>query len=94
MALEDIAQGISDGLQDKTFDGSLKFDCGSDGVIILADGTASTDNRDTDCTISLTQENLVKLLTGKLNPMTGVMMGKLKISGDMATAMKLGKLIG
>ncbi len=94
MALEDIAQGISDGLRGKTFDGSLKFDCGSDGVIILADGTASTDNRDTDCTISLTQENLVKLLTGKLNPMTGVMMGKLKISGDMATAMKLGKLIG
>jgi len=94
MALEDIAQGISDGLQGKTFAGSLKFDCGSDGVIILADGTASTDNRDTDCTISLTQENLVKLLTGKLNPMTGVMMGKLKISGDMATAMKLGKLIG
>ncbi len=93
MALTDIARGISDGLQGKSFDGSLKFDCGADGVIVLADGTASTDDRDTDCTISLTQENLVKLLTGKLNPMTGVMMGKLKISGDMTTAMKLGKLI-
>lgn len=94
MALQDIAQGISKELQGKSFAGSLKFDCGSDGVIILADGTASTTDRDTDCTIKLSQDNLVKLLTGKLNPMTGVMMGKLKISGDMATAMKLGKLIG
>ncbi|CUH86529.1 Putative sterol carrier protein [Phaeobacter sp. CECT 5382] len=94
MALEDIAKGISDGLQGKSFDGSLKFDCGDDGVIILADGGATTQDRDTDCTIALSQDNLVKLLTGKLNPMTGVMMGKLKISGDMGTAMKLGKLIG
>jgi putative sterol carrier protein len=94
MTLQDIAKGISDGLQGKSFDGSLKFDCGDDGVIILADGAASTTDRDTDCTIKLSQDNLVKLLKGKLNPMTGVMMGKLKISGDMATAMKLGKLIG
>jgi putative sterol carrier protein len=94
MTLQDIAKGISDGLQGKSFEGSLKFDCGDDGVIILADGAVSTTDRDTDCTIKLSQENLVKLLTGKLNPMTGVMMGKLKISGDMATAMKLGKLIG
>lgn len=94
MTLQDIAKGISDGLQGKSFDGSLKFDCGDDGVIILADGAASTTDRDADCTIKVSQDNLVKLLTGNLNPMTGVMMGKLKISGDMATAMKLGKLIG
>ncbi len=72
----------------------MKFDCGSAGVIVLAEGAASTTNRDTDCTITLSQDNLVKLLKGKLNPMTGVMTGKLKISGDMTTAMRLGKLIG
>ncbi|MGR3621252.1 SCP2 sterol-binding domain-containing protein [Pseudophaeobacter sp.] len=94
MALQEIADRIQDGLQGKSFDGSLKFDCGNNGVIILADGAASTQDRETDCTIAISQDNLVKLLTGKLNPMTGVMMGKLKISGDMATAMKLGKLIG
>ncbi len=53
MTLQDIAKGISDGLQGKSFDGSLKFDCGDDGVIILADGTASTTDHDTDCTIKL-----------------------------------------
>ena len=93
MALDDIAKGISKVLQGKSFEGSLKFDCGTDGVIVLAEGSASTIDRDTDCTIKLTQDNLVKLLKGKLNPMTGVMTGKLKISGEMTTAMKLGKLI-
>ncbi|MEY2960497.1 MAG: hypothetical protein RLZ60_327, partial [Pseudomonadota bacterium] len=34
------------------------------------------------------------LLAGKLNPMTGVVTGKLKISGNPAVAMKLGKLLG
>lgn len=91
--LQEIAAKIQDGLANKSFSGSLKFDCGTDGVIVLSDGTATTENRDTDCTIKITQENLVKLLTGKLNPMTGVMMGKLKISGDMGVAMKLGQLL-
>ncbi|MFS4581617.1 SCP2 sterol-binding domain-containing protein [Phaeobacter sp. C3_T13_0] len=93
MGLQPLADGIRAGLSGKTFDGSLKFDCGDDGVIVLADGEASMEDRDTDCTIRITTDNLKKLLTGKLNPMTGVMMGKLKISGDMGVAMKLGKLI-
>lgn len=91
--LEQIAQGINEGLAGRGFDGSLKFDCGEDGVIVLADGVASTEDRDTDCTITLASDNLLKLLTGKLNPMTGLMMGKLKISGNPAVAMKLGSLL-
>ena len=91
--LEQIAEGINEGLGGRGFDGSLKFDCGEDGVIVLADGMASTEDRDTDCTIALSSDNLLKLLSGKLNPMTGVMMGKLKISGNPAVAMKLGSLL-
>lgn len=93
MALDDIASGIRSGLAGKRFDGSLKFDCGADGVVVLADGDVSTIDRDTDCTLRLSSENLAKLLTGKLNPMAAVMMGKIKISGDMSVAMKLSKLI-
>lgn len=92
--LQEIAEGLRKGLADKRFDGSLKFDCGADGVIVLADNTATTQDRETDCTIRISRDNLGKLLTGKLNPMTGVMMGKLKISGDMGVAMKLGQLLG
>ncbi|WP_299890613.1 SCP2 sterol-binding domain-containing protein [uncultured Ruegeria sp.] len=92
--LQDIANGIQKGLDGKTFDGSLKFDCGEDGVIVLADNQASTQDRDADCTIRLSKDNLTKLLTGKLNPMTGVALGKLKVSGNMGVAMKLGQLLG
>lgn len=91
--LEQIVERMQQELAAKSFDGSLKFDCGDDGVIVLRDGTASTEDQDTDCTIRMTLDNLVKLLTGKLNPMTGVMTGKLKVSGDMGVAMKLGKLL-
>jgi len=94
MTLQEIADRIQTGLNGTRFEGSLKFDCGDAGVIVLADNQASTTDRDTDCTIRLSQDNLGKLLTGKLNPMTGVMMGKLKISGDMSVAMKLGQLLG
>ncbi|WP_420396338.1 SCP2 sterol-binding domain-containing protein [Nioella sp.] len=93
MALEEIAGRINAGLAEKPFEGSLKFDCGQDGVIVLADGGATTEDRDTDCTLSLSQDNLVKLLAGKLNPMTGLMMGKLKVSGNPAVAMKLSQLL-
>ena len=91
--LNDIADRINTGLNGQTFDGSLKFDCGTDGVLVLADNQATTIDRETDCTIRLSLENLKALLTGKLNPMTGVMMGKLKISGNPAVAMKLGSLL-
>ncbi|MFD1511625.1 SCP2 sterol-binding domain-containing protein [Lacimonas salitolerans] len=91
--LNDIADRINTALNGQTFDGSLKFDCGQDGVLVLADNRATTVDQDADCTIRLSPENLKALLTGKLNPMTGVMMGKLKVSGNPAVAMKLGSLL-
>ncbi|WP_127561292.1 SCP2 sterol-binding domain-containing protein [Nioella ostreopsis] len=93
MALEEIADRINAGLTGTPFEGSLKFDCGDDGVIVLADGAATTEDREADCTLTLSQDNLVKLLSGKLNPMTGLMMGKLKVSGNPAVAMKLSQLL-
>jgi putative sterol carrier protein len=93
MTLTDLATRIREGLSGQTFDGSLKFDCGDDGVIVLADGTATTEDREADCTIRLSRENLIKLLVGELNPMTGVMMGKLQVSGDMGVALGLGRLL-
>ena len=63
-------------------------------MIVLSDNQATTQDRETDCTIRISQKNLTKLLTGTLNPMTGVALGKLKISGNMGVAMKLGQLLG
>ena len=93
MDISEIAAKMQKGLSNRGFDGSLKFDCGNDGVIVLADNAVSRDDRDTACTIGITTANLAKLITGKLNPMTGQMLGKLKVSGDAKVAMKLGELL-
>ncbi|MEL6681429.1 MAG: SCP2 sterol-binding domain-containing protein [Pseudomonadota bacterium] len=93
MTLSEIAERMQRGLSKHSFEGSLKFDCGTDGVIVLADNAVGREDQDTACTIRITSDNLAKLISGKLNPMTGVMMGKLKVSGDAKVAMKLGELL-
>ena len=95
-------QACTDTLRAKVGDASglnatLKFDCGADGVVYL-DGKSvpnkvHNENIDADCTIAITHENLVALLTGELEPATGFMMGKFKVSGDMSVAMKLQRVV-
>lgn len=91
--LAEILPKLQQALETKSFDGSLKFDCGDAGVIVMADGTATDIDQDTDCTLRLSDENLGKLLIGKLNPLTALAMGKIKISGNPAVAMKLADLL-
>ena len=76
---------------------TLKFDCGADGVVVL-DGKSvpnlvSNTDAETDCTVAITLENLAALMTGELEPTTGFMMGKFKVSGDMSVAMKLQRVV-
>jgi putative sterol carrier protein len=95
-------QACTDALRAKVGDSSglnavLKFDCGADGVAVI-DGRAvpnTVDNtdREADCTVAITLENLSALLTGDLEPTTGFMMGKFKVSGDMSVALKLQRVV-
>ena len=95
-------QECTDAIRTKVGDSSgldavLKFDCGSDGQIVIdgvsAPNTVDNSDRDADCTIDITLDNLNNLLTGKLDPVTGFMGGKFKVSGDMSLAMKLQRVI-
>ncbi len=84
--------GASSGLN-----ATLKFDCGADGVVVL-DGksvpnTVDNTDRETDCTVAITRENLAALISGELEPATGFMMGKFKVSGDMSVALKLQRVV-
>ncbi|KAK5930250.1 hypothetical protein CgunFtcFv8_026505 [Champsocephalus gunnari] len=45
-----------------------------------------------DCTISMSDTDLLSLMTGKMNPQTAFFQGKLKITGNMGMAMKLQSL--
>ena len=82
---------------DSGLNASLKFDCGDDGIVYI-DGkstpnSVSNDNGEADCTVGITLENLTAMLEGDLDPATGVMMGKLKVSGDMSVALRLQRVI-
>ena len=65
-----------------------------DGVIFW-DGTESSpdigneDKGEADTTISITSENLEKLMKGNLDPTMAYMTGKLKVEGKMGVALKL-----
>ena len=58
-----------------------------DGTVSVTEGVSEA-----DCTISASEETLVKIAKGDANPTTAYMTGKLKIQGDMGAALKLQKL--
>ncbi|XP_041126555.1 sterol carrier protein 2-like isoform X1 [Polyodon spathula] len=56
-------------------------------------GSVSTDAATkADCTIAMSDADLLALMTGKMNPQTAFFQGKLKITGNMGMAMKLQSL--
>jgi putative sterol carrier protein len=96
-------QACTEALRAKVGDNSglnavLKFDCGADGVVVIdgksSPNTVSNDNVEADCTVAITRENLAAMLAGTLDPVTGFMSGKFKVSGDMSVAMKLQRVVG
>ena len=46
-----------------------------------------------NCTVTMQDENFVKLVTGKLNPQLAFMTGKLKVAGNMGLALKLSNIL-
>ncbi len=98
MTLDECTQAIRTKVgSDSGLNASLKFDCGDDGIVYI-DGkstpnSVSNDNGEADCTVGITLENLTAMLEGDLDPATGFMMGKLKVSGDMSVALRLQRVI-
>lgn len=71
---------------------SIKFSTDEGVIFLTADGQVSNDDQAADCAISVKIADLLALMSGDLNPMSAVMFGKIKISGDMSVAMKLKEL--
>ena len=77
----------------------VKFVLGDEGVIwwdgtehppvIEAGDPGGSDGGEANTTITITPENLEKLMQGKLDPTLGYMTGKLKVEGSMGVALKL-----
>lgn len=75
-----------------------QFDLGDAGThqVRLAEGSAEYGEGevfDPNCTLTMSEGNFAKLATGKLNPTTAFMMGKLKVKGDLSLAVRLQSLL-
>lgn len=93
MGIEDIAAKLKSKVEASGFDRSVKFDTGSDGVIVIDGTTISTTDGPADCTIKLSLSDFEDLIAGELDPMSAFMTGKIKVEGDMSVAMALQQLL-
>ena len=100
MALEDlIGEMQSKAEQLKELHHTVLFDLGDDGRILL-DATGdevkivpNPDSDEAETALTLSADNMVKLINGDLNPMVAFTLGKLKVSGSRGIALKLSSLL-
>ena len=96
--IEEITERMRERFAASDFDSKIKFDFGSDGLIHV-DGSqkppaVSNADAEADCTIKIALGDFLDLVKGELNPTTAFMMGKLKVDGSMAVALKLAGILG
>jgi len=78
--------------------GTLKFDFGADGSVLI-DGKSTPnsvgdgDGKSADCTLSVSLETFEKMAKGELDGTSAFMQGKLRVAGDMSLAMKVGPIL-
>lgn len=76
---------------------SIRFDLEGESILLDGRGDAnlvSIAKQEAECVINMAREDFHGMLTGTLNPMNAFMSGKLKVSGSMGIAMKLGSFLG
>jgi putative sterol carrier protein len=90
--IEQAVTVLSEKLGGSSFDGSAKFSIeGEGGVIIDAQGVRSGDDQ-TDVTLIADADTFREILSGELDPTSAFMGGRLRVEGDMGTAMRLSGL--
>lgn len=67
---------------------SIKFDLRGEGFIHVDGGQVTNEDKPADLTISLSKADLEELGAGRLDPMSAVMTGRMKLS-NMGVAMQL-----
>jgi putative sterol carrier protein len=72
---------------------TLKLDFKGEGFIFVDGAQVTNEDRPADCTVVISREDLEALAKGRLDPMSAMMRGRLKVLGDMSVAMKLQSML-
>lgn len=95
--MSDVINAAVTALNEKlgSFDeGSAKFVIEDEGSIMVDGEGARAGDEEAEVTLTASRDTFEGMLNGGVNPTTAFMTGKLKIDGDMGTAMKLGQALG
>lgn len=96
--MSDLMQEIANGMNARLDGGGIATSIGlsitDQGRVLVDTAGARVSEDPADCEISMKQKTFEGLVSGKVNPMTATMMGKIKLRGDMSAALSLSKLLG
>ena len=97
-ALKRIIEGMKASVgEDCGLKKTVKFEIEGAGPVYIdasrVPNEVSSKDAPADCTVKVSLENFLKLVGGEANATGLFMTGKLKVSGDMGTAMKLGSVL-
>jgi len=94
-ALEAAAAALGEKFAGADFDGTVRIEIEGEGVIHVEDGAIATgEDAEADVTITASLDTFRAIFDGELSPTAAYMTGKMRIDGDMATAMRLSQVLG
>ena len=85
---------LSEKLAGEPLEGSIRFDITDEGVLRVIDGRVTREDGTADATISGSLDTFRAIFEGTLSPMVAYMTGRIRIDGDLGTAMRYGQAIG
>ena len=92
--IEDALKALREKMSKNSFDGTAKFEIEGEGSIVLNENKVYASDEETDVTFKASVEIFQQIFNGELDPTSAFMTGKLKIDGDMGTAMRLANFFG
>lgn len=92
--IEDAVEALRGKMSNNSFDGTAKFEIEGEGSIVLNENKVYASDEETDVTFKASVEIFQEIFNGELDPTSAFMTGKLKIDGDMGTAMRLANVFG
>tara|TARA_B100001057_G_scaffold12975_1_gene12235 strand:- start:532 stop:822 length:291 start_codon:yes stop_codon:yes gene_type:complete len=92
--VEDAVNALEEKMSNNSFDGTAKFEIEGEGSIVISKNKVYSSDEETDVTFKASVEVFQEIFNGELDPTSAFMTGKLKIDGDMGTAMRLANVFG
>ena len=87
--IDDAVAALKEKMSNTSFEGSAKFEIETEGSIVIRGGSVCASDDPADVTFTASVEIFEEIFNGELEPTAAFMTGKLKIDGDMGTAMRL-----